>query len=262
VAAAIEQHSDAFANPILRFHRTFRIVFTMVFGTLDQSIGAARRLHRRHTAIAGRLPSAVGPFPAGSVYCANAIPALRWVHATLTESALLAHALVGPALTPEQRERYYNEARLFAALFGIPSAALPRDWAAFCGYIQAMLESNILTVTGPARVMAQRLLAGADTWLPVPASYRALTAELLPPRLRHGFGLPYEDTERRTVQQLIGKVRWVYPLLPARLRYVGPYQEAQQRLAGRAQPDFLTRICNQFWIGRADLPTGRVEITE
>lgn len=90
VAAAIEQHSNTFADPIGRFHRTFCVVFSMVFGSLDQSLSTARRLHRRHAAIKGRLPSAAGPFPAGSPYCANAIPALRWVYATLTETALLA----------------------------------------------------------------------------------------------------------------------------------------------------------------------------
>src|SRR5512133_3060447 len=71
VAAAVEQHSDTFANPIGRFHRTFSTVFTMVFGSLDQSLDAARRLHRRHAAISGTLPSEAGPFPAGSCYCAN-----------------------------------------------------------------------------------------------------------------------------------------------------------------------------------------------
>jgi ER-bound oxygenase mpaB/B'/Rubber oxygenase, catalytic domain len=82
VATAIEQHSDTFADPIGRFHRTFSVMFTLVFGTLDQSLGAARRLHRRHAAIRGTLRSAAGPLPAGSFYCANAVPALRWVHAT------------------------------------------------------------------------------------------------------------------------------------------------------------------------------------
>src|SRR5262249_15549834 len=56
VAAAIEQHSDAFADPVGRFHRTFEAVFAMVFGTLDQSMRAARRLHRRHVTITGQLP--------------------------------------------------------------------------------------------------------------------------------------------------------------------------------------------------------------
>src|ERR1700756_2394601 len=78
IAAAIEQHSDTFANPIARFHRTFSTMFTMVFGTLDQSLGAARALHRRHAGINGRLPSAAGPFPEGSFYSANAIAALSW----------------------------------------------------------------------------------------------------------------------------------------------------------------------------------------
>jgi uncharacterized protein (DUF2236 family) len=259
VAAAIEQHSDTFANPIRRFHRTFSTVYTMVFGSLDQSLSAARRLHRRHAAIRGTLQSAAGPFPAASCYCANAVPALRWVHATLSETALVAHALVLPALTQQQRERYYDESRLFAALFGIAPAHLPRNWTAFSAYTEAMTQSRTLTVTDSARVMAHRLLAGADTWLPVPMSYRALTAALLPPRLREAFELPYGAAERRAVQQLIARARRIYPLLPSRLRYVGPYQEAEQRLAGRAQPDFVTRMCNRFWIGRADLPKATVE---
>jgi len=100
VAAAIEQHSDTFADPISRFHRTFSVVFTMVFGQLEQSLHAARRLHRRHSAIRGTMQLAAGPFPAGSFYCANCVPALRWVHATLTETALMAYTIVLPALTP------------------------------------------------------------------------------------------------------------------------------------------------------------------
>src|SRR5499433_1358864 len=76
VAAAIEQHSNVFADPIGRFHRTFRIVFSMVFGTLDQSMTAARRLYYRHADVTGELPWAAGPFSVGSTYCANGIPAL------------------------------------------------------------------------------------------------------------------------------------------------------------------------------------------
>jgi uncharacterized protein (DUF2236 family) len=257
VAAAIEQHSNTFADPIGRFHRTFSVVFSMVFGSLDQSLSTARRLHRRHAAIKGRLPSAAGPFPAGSSYCANAIPALRWVYATLTETALLAYELVLPPLTLEQRERYYSESRLFAALFGIPNECLPRDWTAFSAYTAAMAQSDTLNVTDQARVMGGRLIAGANTWLPVPASYQALTVALLPPQIREAFGFPYGAAERRAVRQLIGRVRRVYPLLPACLRFVGPYQEAEQRLAGRARPDIVTRMCNRFWIGRAELPRER-----
>jgi uncharacterized protein (DUF2236 family) len=250
IAAAVEQHSATFANPIGRFHRTFSTLFTMVFGSLDQSFDAARRLHHRHAAIGGTLPAHAGPFPAGSPYCANEVSALRWVHATLWDTALMTYALVLGALARDQRERYYAESRLFAALFGIPGQRLPRDWTAFSAYITAMIESRTLTVTDAARAMAHRLLAGADTWLPVPSGYKTLTAALLPRRLRDAFALPYGQAERNAAQQFIARTRRIYPFLPSRLRYVGPYQEAEQRLAGRAQPDFIARACNRFWMGQ------------
>lgn len=157
-----------------------------------------------------------------------------------------------PPLTPEQHERYYGESRLFAALFGIPNECLPRDWTAFSAYTAAMAQSDTLIVTDQARVMGRQLIAGADTWLPVPASYQALTAALLPPQIREAFGFSYGAAEGRAVRQLISQVRRVYPLLPARLRFVGSYQEAEQRLAGKARPDIVTRMCNRFWIGRAE----------
>jgi uncharacterized protein (DUF2236 family) len=256
IAAAIEQHSQTFADPIRRFHRTFSIVFTMVFGALDQSLAAARRLNRRHADIHGTLPDAAGPFSAGSPYLANDIPALRWVHATLTDTALMAHDLVLPALTGEARERYYAESKLFAGLFGIPTRCLPASWTEFSDYMEEMMRSETLTVTAAARSMAHRLLAGADTWLPVPASYRALTAELLPARLRNEFALRYGEAEQRAACRLVQRLRRLYPYLPTRLRHVGPYQEAEQRLAGRRHPDLMARLCNRLWIGRAAMPSG------
>jgi len=69
----------------------------------------------------------------------------------------------------------------------------------------------------------RRLITGADTWLPVPASYQALTAAQLPPRIREEFEFPYGAAEQRDVQQLAARIRRVYRFLPARLRYVGPY---------------------------------------
>ena len=96
VAAAIAEHSKTVDDPIGRFHRTFAVVFTMVFGTLDQALSAARALHRRHAAIHGRLPITVGPFRAGSPYQANDLAALRWIYATLVETALMTHDFVLP----------------------------------------------------------------------------------------------------------------------------------------------------------------------
>src|SRR5258705_13890195 len=90
-ASAISKHSKTFADPVGRFHRTFNITFTMVFGTLDQALAASRRLHRRHAVVTGSLPQAAGRYEAGSSYNANQVSALCWVHATLVETAFLTH---------------------------------------------------------------------------------------------------------------------------------------------------------------------------
>ena len=161
VAAAIAQHSRVLADPIGRFHGTFNLMFTMVFGTTEQALAAARQLHRRHAHVSGSLGEAAGSFAAGSRYRANDIAALRWVHATLIDTALVAHELVQPPLSAEDRERYWGEARLFAAFFGIPQDALPPSWVDFARYNENMWRSKVLTVSDEARKIAGAVLSGA-----------------------------------------------------------------------------------------------------
>ncbi len=250
VAAAIAEHSRTFADPIGRFHQTFNTVFTMVFGTLDQALAAARRLHRRHAAVTGILPWTAGRFAAGSLYRANEVSALRWVHATLVETALLTHDLVLPALTNSEREKYWVEARLFAALFGVRQADLASNWTSFTAYNEAMSRSDILTVSPAARKIAEQIFSGRATKLRVPKWYLALTTHLLPERLRGEFGLTFGEREQRSMNLALALIRRLYPRLPMRIRAVGPYQEALARLQGERQPDLGVRWLNRLWIGR------------
>lgn len=253
VAAAIAEHSKTFADPIGRFHRTFDIVFAMVFGSLDRAVLSSRQLHRRHAMIVGEMPETVGPFAAGSRYCANDIPSLRWVHATLVETALMAHELVLPPLAVEERERYWTESRTFGALFGLTGDDLPADWSGFVAYTAAMAHSDTLTVSPAAREIAAQIFGGARPWLRPPRWYRALTASLVPERLRAGFGFELDARDAKSADNALRWIKRVYPKLPDRLRYVGPYQEAQARLRGELQPDWMTRCLNRAWIGRPQM---------
>jgi uncharacterized protein (DUF2236 family) len=250
VAAAVADHSHALSDPIGRFHRTFGLVFTMVFGATEDAIAAARRLHRRHAAISGVLGEKVGMFAAGSRYRANDLAALRWVFATLADSALAAFELVQPPLLDSEREQYYREMRRFAGFFGIPQTALPEDWPAFADYFAQSLASEAITAGGAGRRIAARLVDGGATGLHAPGWYRALTARLLPERLRAAFGLPYGAAERHAAERVVAALGFLYPRLPPLLRYVAPYREACARIAGR-RPDAATRVLNRFWIGRS-----------
>jgi len=253
VAAAVAEHSRTFADPIGRFHRTFELMFTMVFGSLDSALAASRRLHRRHAGISGVLPEEIGSFARGSSYSANDVAALRWVHATLVETAAIAHDLILPPLSHEERERYWDESRLFGALFGLSSADLPADWASFVDYNAAMVQSDTLSVSTAAREVAGQIFTGGRRWLRPPRWYLALSAQMLPERIRIGFGFDFDERDRRAADRALAWIRRVYPNLPARLRYVGPYHEAQARLQGKPQLDLATRCLNRAWIGRPQL---------
>lgn len=257
VTTALAQHSSLLANPIARFHNTFRVVFTMVFGSLDQALAAARMLYAMHTRIRGELPKDVARWRRGSHYEANEIAALRWVFSTLVDSAITAFECVFPAaaggLTDGERERYYAESKTLAGLFGIPSDALPKNWAEFAAYNREMHASDALGVSKTACGIAHNLLAGAGSWIKPPFWYRALTTEWLPERLRHEFVLEFGEVEQHAAERARRLLPRIYRRLSPAVRFTGPWREAQARLAGR-RVGMLTQWSNRFWIGQPLLP--------
>jgi len=252
VAASLIQHSSLLSDALGRFHSTFRVVYTMIFGSRDQAMAASRGLYRRHSTIRGQLTATTGAYRKGDHHEANAVEALRWVFATLVDSAVLAYEFALPPLTANEREAYYRECKWMGLLFGIPTAALPDDWPAFSKYMEETLASSLLAVGEEGRLLGRSVLAGAGTWVRPPFWYRALTAQGLPAELRTGFDLPYGTEEDVSVAQARRLLRKVYPQLPGMLRFVGPYHEANARLCNRA-PNAMTRLSNRFWMGQPRL---------
>jgi uncharacterized protein (DUF2236 family) len=252
VAVALAHHSTLLNDAVGRFHSTFRVIYTMLFGTRPQAAEASKRLYQRHTSIRGELPHAIGSHLQGEHYEANEIAALCWVYATLVESAILAYDFVLPPLTPGEREQYYLESKRMAALFGIRAEDLPRDWAAFTRYTAEMFDSPQLGVDANALALGRSVLSGVGTWLHPPHWYLSVTAFWMPPRLRSGFALPFSAPEQRAVDRAARWLPRLYPQLPEMLRFVGPFHEAEARLRGRS-PGALTRKSNRFWMGEPRL---------
>jgi uncharacterized protein (DUF2236 family) len=253
VATALDQHSHVMERPIARFHSTFRIVFTMVFGSLAQASAAARHLYEVHTYIQGNMAEDIARWQRGSHYRANEVAALRWVFATLIESAVLAYETVLPPLARGERAAFYSDSVRLAGLFSIPAETLPPDWESFLRYCRETEQSDALGVTGSARAMAHNLLSGANAWIKPPHWYRALTTSWLPERFRSEFHLPFGPDEEVSVAAVRKHLPRYYGRLPASLRFVGPWHEAQSRLSGRTAGP-LTRLGNRFWIGQTEMP--------
>jgi len=230
VAYAIDQHSDTRADVGGRFQRTFHHVFAMVFGTLDEALASARRVHAIHARIAGVIERAHGAWPAGTRYAANDADALRWVHATLVDTTLAVHARLGTRLGPTDRDRYVVEMNRFAALFGVPRALWPASYADHAAYMARMFESGELAVAPCAREMAAFLLGRGDgARQPVLGRFaEATTAALLPPPLASAFEL----ASRAQGERYLAAFARVHRLVPLAIRTMPAHAAARRRISG------------------------------
>ncbi|HJL01364.1 MAG TPA: oxygenase MpaB family protein [Polyangiaceae bacterium LLY-WYZ-15_(1-7)] len=246
VAHAVDQHSETRRDPVGRFNRTFRHVYAILFGDLEGALASSRRVRRIHEGIVGTVDEDVGACRAGQAYAANDAEALLWVHATLIHTAVQVFERTVRPLREEEKDRYWEESKDFARLFGVPDEVLPADWPAFLRWWEGMLAGPAIAVGRPAREIAgfllkppRRAMAPFSWW------YRRVTAGLLPPRLREAFGLRWSARDARLFEASMGAVRAAHPALPARLRYVPAYVEARRRLAGQEGPDRFGRAVEQ-----------------
>lgn len=225
VAAGVADHSlfeeDAFA----RLWRTLGRVLTVSFGDRDRAIAAARRVSEIHRGVVGERD--------GLPYRAMDPELLRWVHATLVDTGLLVYErFVGP-LCPEERSRYVGEMVRFAEAFGVPRALAPSDPEALRAYVRDQVAT--LRISEEARELAEGIVRPAlsPSLVPVREALLLVTAGLLPPAFREGFGLPWSPGRRRALDALAWTMRRTVPLLPANIRRWPHARDAVKRVHGR-----------------------------
>lgn len=254
VATAVKQHSRTMDDPLSRFRGTFTHVYSMIFGNLDQVIDSALKVHAIHEDIQGDMEQDSGAFAKGTRYMANEVQAMMWVHATLWETAMLMYETVIGELSREQKERYYQESKMFAYVFGIPESALPPTWQDFLEYNRQMWNSDQLTVNDAASEIASFLFTFKTLLRPVLKEFEVFTGVIMPPRLQQQFGLPEDNARNRKIyEREVAVIRKVFPLLPRHLKYLPPYVEAQRRLKGKHSPGMITGSLNKLFLGRSNL---------
>ncbi|MGH7903971.1 MAG: oxygenase MpaB family protein [Candidatus Dormibacteraceae bacterium] len=236
VAAGVAEHSDFQRRPLDRLARTLELTLSMVFGTREEAVVAARRINQAHRTVQGTLSDGSGGVAAGAPYSARNPDLLLWVHATLVESAVLTYESLVEALTDREKQEYLLESRLVGELLGIPREAFAADWSCFRAYLERMYA-------GPVRVsdQARRLARGVlDPGLPlVPRAAYAptnlITTGLLPASLRDGYRLPWGRARRAAYATSLRVIPALVRGAPARLRQMSAYRVASRTPAGQAR---------------------------
>jgi uncharacterized protein (DUF2236 family) len=214
--------------------RTIDYVSLLVYGGAE-AIPAGRRLRALHKGFRGTRED-------GRPYYALEPEAYAWVHATLLETYVAGHAHFGRPMSPGETESFYQEYRGLGRLIGVRDGELPDDWAGFRRYFDHTLRTELVRTESVDRVL-NSIRKAARPPLPVPdLLWRAARIPagrllrvgglgLMDEELRRRLGVRWTRADERAFRGLGGLSRRLEPVMPDRLKVMGPAQLRWRRQA-------------------------------
>jgi len=233
VGAGVSDYSDFEKRPWNRLLRTIDYVTLLVYGGQD-AVAAGRRLRALHKQFRGVRED-------GARYHALEPDAYAWVHATLLETYVAGHAHFGTPMTSDEIERFYAEYRDLGRLIGVRENDLPPDWASFRVYFERMVDEELVRTESVDRVLGA--LGHAPPPVPIPrALWRVMRLPaqkalrigglgMMSPELRERLGARWTSADEQLFRVLGAAMRGATPLMPQRLRVMGPAQLRMRRRA-------------------------------
>jgi uncharacterized protein (DUF2236 family) len=222
--AGLMAHSTGFDDPYERLGRTAEVMRTITFGSAADAERATRIVRAMHHRVRGELAEPVGRYPAGTPYAASDPQLLRWVLATLVNSALVVYDRYVGRLSREERQAYWEDQRVVGGLFGLADAELPATIEDFDAYWHDTLRGGDLHVSAEARELAVQIVMRPPVPLaarPVLELVNQITIGLLPREVRRMYGFRWDPLRGLAVRggaEYLKRV--VVPVLPGRLRLV------------------------------------------
>ncbi len=225
VAAGVREHSNFERDPWGRLLRTLDFVNLLVYGGPERARLTGCAIRRMHQQIKGVAPD-------GRRYHALEPEAYAWVHGTLAEVIVAAHARFGRPMRPDQLDRFWVEWKGLGRMLGVRDRDLPDDWDAFGRWVDEIIATRLedsdvvrsvlrsLGATTPPAGVGER--AWGALRLPTARALRLGTVGLLRPAARERLNLPWSRAQEIELE-LVGRLaRSTTPVLPSWLRTMGP----------------------------------------
>ncbi len=225
--AGVDQHSGWRRDPVGRLAATSAYTTTVTYGDRASAGRVAAQVRAIHERVRGVDTVTGRPYAAGD-------PALlRWVHAALVDSALVACELFGTPLTGEDADAYVREMTIAAELLGVPHGQVPASVAELRRYLEEVRPELRRT---PAAAESMGYLLDppgldeeiAELWQDI----RDAAVASLPGWAREEYGYPAPEpltgARREEIRQALGVLDAVFLGEPGVL-------EARQRLAVRTR---------------------------
>lgn len=227
VGAGVAQFSAFATDPWGRLLRTLDYVNGTIYGGPQLAGQIGKRVREVHRSIKGVTED-------GERYHALEPTAFAWVHATLAASIEQTGRRFGHAMTPQEREEFWQEWRALGRLVGVRDRDLPEDWRSFEVYFDRTVRDTLQNHPTVHEVFD---LLGEPSAPPVPglpapvwnavrkplaAQVKLASVGMLPPILRERFGMEWTERHELAFRALGAASRASGPLLPPQLREFGP----------------------------------------
>jgi uncharacterized protein (DUF2236 family) len=244
VVAGANQTAMYERNPWKRLQRTLILTYTMTFGTKVEARAAADKINEVHSRINGIDPVT------GRPYDALDPTLLLYVHACLVDSALLFEHLTVGVLDDAGRQRFHEEQMLAAELCLVPRDTIPPTVPALRSWLADFEDRGELQVTEGARRVLDLFFEPPREaeWRPVLRGVSRLAYGTLPEGIREMYGSPFGPAQRTAMRASLPLIRAARPLLPARFRYIAPYQDFLLRQRGIEPGDRISQARRQVGI--------------
>jgi len=237
-------------KPFKRLARTAKVQETVLLGTRAEADEALAAVHRLHETIAGEIPEAAGPHPAGTAYSAFDPELMLWTLAVIADSGRAMYETMVRPLSEDERERLWQDYVLFGELFRLPRGEVPTTYREFEAWFEGKLASPELQATEHGLEMAP-LVAFEQPVPPLARGNLALQNHVirgtLPPRVREIFGIrwsPAHESSFRAITAAHRRARRLFPHSVRRGRndyFFDLVSQTEQRRGGTRTPELQAR---------------------
>src|ERR1700710_481579 len=115
--AGLLAHSGSLDAPYDRLARTAVVMSTITFGPRSEADRITAHVRAMHRSVRGRLPEAVGIYPAGAQYRADDPELLMWILYSLVDSAVVLYTTYVGGLSTLQQATLWEDYKLVGRLF-------------------------------------------------------------------------------------------------------------------------------------------------
>ncbi len=240
VGAGVRDYSDFDQRPWERLWRTLDYLLILQYGG-GEAAAMGRRLRELHKTFKGTGFD-------GQPYYALERGAYTWVHATLLETYVRANQYYGRPMSRAQVQRFYREYVGLGRLVGVRAEDLPADWDGFRAYFTHMLEHELSHNETVERVMAavqnpalpEVPFVPGWVWkalrLPATRAVYLGGVGLIPASLRARLQIRWTTRDERAFRAMAANSRRLTPILPTKLKVLGPTQLRWRRRAIASGP--------------------------